>query len=68
MVNGEEVDGADIVLWYNAHFEHVVRDEDELNMPAEHMGLELRPRSWRKTSPFQYSHTIIIPSGLRLNN
>lgn len=47
MVNGEAIDGADIVLWYNAHYQHVVRDEDELNMPVDHMGLELQPRSWR---------------------
>jgi len=47
MVNGQAVDGADVVLWYNAHFQHVVRDEDQLNMPIEHVGLELQPRSWR---------------------
>ena len=53
MVNAEPVDGADIVLWYNAHFQHVVRDEDELNMPIEHMGLELQPRSWRHISTLE---------------
>ncbi|MGH6898930.1 MAG: hypothetical protein ACREJ5_20675 [Geminicoccaceae bacterium] len=47
MVNGQAIDGANIVLWYNAHFQHVVRDEDEPNMAVEHVGLELQPRSWR---------------------
>jgi primary-amine oxidase len=47
MVNAQAIDGADVVLWYNAHYQHVVRDEDQLNMPMDHMGLELQPRSLR---------------------
>jgi Cu2+-containing amine oxidase len=47
MVNAQAIDGADTVLWYNAHFQHVTRDEDQVNMPMDHMGLELQPRSLR---------------------
>lgn len=47
MVNAQAIRGADVVLWYTGHFQHVVRDEDELNMPIEYIGLELQPRSWR---------------------
>jgi hypothetical protein len=44
MVNAEAVAGADVVLGHNAHYQHVVRDEDEPEMVIEHMGLELQPR------------------------
>jgi primary-amine oxidase len=53
MVNAQPVDGADIVLWYNAHFQHVVRDEDQLNMPIEYMGLEFQPRNLRHVNTLQ---------------
>jgi primary-amine oxidase len=53
MVNAQPVDGADVVLWYNAHFEHVVRDEDQENMLIHHMSVELHPRSWRHVSTLE---------------
>jgi primary-amine oxidase len=53
MVNGQAVNGADVVLWYVAHFQHVTRDEDQTNMPMEHIGLELQPRSWRSVNTLQ---------------
>jgi primary-amine oxidase len=53
MVNGQAVDGANVVLWYKAHFQHVVRDEDEPNMLIEHVGLELQPRSWRHVNTLE---------------
>ena len=53
MVNGQSVNGADVVLWYVAHFQHVTRDEDQLNMPIEHAGLELEPRSWRHVNTLE---------------
>ena len=53
MVSGEPLVGADLVLWYNAHYQHVTRDEDQLNMPIDYMGLELKPRSWRHINTLQ---------------
>jgi primary-amine oxidase len=53
MVNGQNVNGADIVLWYNAHFEHVTRDEDQLNMPIEYLSVEVQPRNWRDVNTLQ---------------
>ena len=53
MVNGQPVDGADVVLWYNAHFQHVTRDEDQVNMPIEHIGLDPSPRNWRHVNTLQ---------------
>jgi Cu2+-containing amine oxidase len=41
------------LLWYNAHYEHVVRDENHLNMPIDYMGLELKPRNWRHINTLQ---------------
>jgi Cu2+-containing amine oxidase len=53
MGNAEAIDGADIVLWYTAHFQHVTRDEDQVNMPIEYIGLELQPRSWRQVNTLE---------------
>jgi primary-amine oxidase len=53
MVNAQPINGADVVLWYNAHFLHHIRDEDQLNMLAHHMGLELHPRNWRHINTLQ---------------
>jgi hypothetical protein len=42
-VNGESVDGEDVVLWYAGHFHH-----DEAHHPGGGMvGPELRPFNWR---------------------
>ena len=53
MVSGQRVNGADIVLWYKANFEHVTKDEDEINMPIEYVGLEIQPRNWRHVNTLQ---------------
>jgi primary-amine oxidase len=53
MGNAEAIDGADIVLWYTAHFQHVTRDEDQVNMPIEYIWLELQPRSWRHVNTLE---------------
>ncbi len=45
--DGASVLGADNVIWYVHKFAHHPRDEDEVNMPIEKEGVELRPRSWR---------------------
>ena len=53
MVDGQAVDGADLVLWYTAHYQHVVRDEDQVNMPIDHIGLVLHPRNLRHVSTLE---------------
>jgi primary-amine oxidase len=53
MVNAQPINGSDIVLWYNAHFLHHVRDEDQVNMLIDHMGLDLQPRNWRHVNTLQ---------------
>ena len=45
MVNGESVNGADLVVWYANRMLHVPRDEDETNMPIRWMSFELAPRN-----------------------
>lgn len=45
--------GADNVVWYVHKFAHHPRDEDEVNMPIEKEGVELRPRSWRHKSTLE---------------
>jgi hypothetical protein len=50
-VNGENVDGADIVVWYGISFHHLPRDEDELDMPVHWDGFQILPRDWMAESP-----------------
>ncbi|WP_224361948.1 copper amine oxidase [Hyalangium versicolor] len=51
MVNGQSVDGQDLVVWYiNRHF-HMPRDEDQNNMPIKWMSFSLQPRSFHTKSP-----------------
>jgi primary-amine oxidase len=47
MLNGQNVDGADVVVWYVTRFMHVPREEDQPTMNMETMGLQIQPRSWR---------------------
>jgi primary-amine oxidase len=41
----QNIDGADIVVWYAQRMLHQHRDEDEANMPIEWMSFELSPRN-----------------------
>ncbi len=50
-VNGENVDGNDLVVWYSVHFHHLPRDEDEINMPVHWDGFSISPRDWTATNP-----------------
>jgi len=47
MVSGQNVNGADVVLWYVTRFTHLPRDEDQPVMPIEYTGFHMQPRSWR---------------------
>ncbi len=44
---GDNVDGADIVVWYVDRFQHLVREEDQVNMLIDFHGPVIQPRSWR---------------------
>lgn len=50
-VNGESLEGADVVLWYGATFHHLPRDEDELYMHTHWNGFRLTPRDWLAANP-----------------
>lgn len=50
-VNGESLDGADVVLWYGATFHHIPRDEDEPYMHTHWNGFRLTPRDWLDANP-----------------
>lgn len=50
-VNGESLEGADVVLWYGATFHHIPRDEDEPYMHAHWNGFRLTPRDWLDANP-----------------
>jgi primary-amine oxidase len=51
MLNAQSVDGQDLVVWYVNHFQHVPRDENELNMPIEWTGFHLEPRNFFASNP-----------------
>ncbi|MFN8444361.1 MAG: hypothetical protein U0175_26495 [Caldilineaceae bacterium] len=50
-VNGESVEGADVVLWYGVTFHHIPRDEDEPLMHTHWNGFRLVPRDWMDSNP-----------------
>ncbi|MBX3015203.1 MAG: hypothetical protein KF832_27035 [Caldilineaceae bacterium] len=50
-VNGESIEGADVVLWYGATFHHIARDEDEPFMHTHWSGFRLTPRDWLDANP-----------------
>ena len=45
-VDGESIDGADIVTWYGVTFHHIPRDEDEKYMHAHWDGFRIVPQNW----------------------
>ncbi|WP_224245263.1 copper amine oxidase [Hyalangium gracile] len=53
MVNGESVDGQDVVIWYANRHLHVPRDEDQDNMPIKWLSFSLFPRSFHHKSPLE---------------
>jgi primary-amine oxidase len=52
-LNGESVDGADVVLWYVLHVHHVPRTEDYPAMPIDWVGFHLAPRDFLDASPLK---------------
>lgn len=51
MVNGENTNGQDVVLWYGVTFHHLPRDEDEPKMHVHWSGFQMVPRDWTATNP-----------------
>ena len=52
-LNGESVDGEDVVLWYVVHELHEVRAEDSPYMPVEWIHFKLRARNFFDESPME---------------
>jgi primary-amine oxidase len=50
MVNGGNVDGTDLVVWYANRHLHIPRDEDQPRMPIEWMSFHIKPRSFHSES------------------
>ncbi len=50
-VNGESVDGKDLVVWYGITFHHLPREEDEVYMDVHWDGFTIIPRDWTSHNP-----------------
>lgn len=50
-VNGESLNGADLVVWYGLSFHHLPRDEDQNLMSAHWSSFRIVPRDWSATNP-----------------
>lgn len=50
-VNGEDVNGQDVVVWYGITFHHLPRDEDEGIMNIHWSSFTMSPRDWTATNP-----------------
>jgi primary-amine oxidase len=51
MLSGASVNGVDLVVWYVNRFQHVPRDENQLNMPIEWTGFSIEPRNFHFQNP-----------------
>ncbi len=49
--NGQNINGADIVVWYGLSYHHFPRDEDQPYMPTRWDSFQLIPRDWTSASP-----------------
>lgn len=49
--NGENINGADLVLWYRISYHHLPRAEYQPYIPVHWDGFVLMPRDWTATSP-----------------
>lgn len=50
-MNGESLEGQDVVVWYAMHVHHLPRSEDWPAMPVELAGFTLQPRDFLDGSP-----------------
>src|SRR5262249_51850406 len=55
-LNGEAVDGQDLVVWYVLHVHHIPRTEEYPAMPIDWVGFHLVPRDFLDASPLQPQH------------
>lgn len=53
-VNGESIDGADLVVWYGITFHHLPREEDETYMDVHWDGFTIIPRDWTSHNPLDH--------------
>jgi primary-amine oxidase len=52
-LNGESIEGQDVVVWYVVHVHHLPRTEDWPGMPVHWVGFTLKPRDFLDASPVQ---------------
>lgn len=50
-IDGENINGADLVLWYRISYHHLPRAEYQPYIPVHWDGFVLMPRDWTATSP-----------------
>jgi hypothetical protein len=50
-LNGENTNGADLVVWYAVGFHHLPRAEDEAYMDVHWDGFTILPRDWTANNP-----------------
>ena len=50
-VNGESIDGSDVVVWYGMSYHYLPRSEDDPYMPVHWDSFHLIPRDWTNTNP-----------------
>ena len=50
-VNGENLAGEDLTVWYGLTFHHIPRDEDEAYMHAHWNHFQITPRDWTSSTP-----------------
>ncbi len=50
-VDGDSLNSADIVIWYNTSYHHLPKSEDEPGIPIHWDGVVIVPRDWTSSNP-----------------
>jgi len=54
-VNGESINGADVVLWYSVSYHHLPRAEDSNGIAVHWDGFMVVPRDWTALNPLAFN-------------
>ena len=58
-LDGEAIDGADVVLWYRTTFHHLPRDEDAPAITTRWQSFLVIPRDWTSNNPLAWLQGLV---------
>jgi primary-amine oxidase len=67
-VNGENLEGEDLIIWPSTTFYHMPRAEDSPRMDAHWSSISITPRDWHDSNPLSDSADTVNNAGDSTNN